>query len=184
MRIISGIYKGRRISAPGNITARPTTDFAKEGLFNVLNNRIDFEGISMLDLFAGTGGVGIEFVSRGADSVVSVEQNDRQCAFIRKVCQELKIENLTLIKTDVFKFLKTGHSKYDLVFADPPYDLANLDQIPNMVFAAGILKDDGLFVLEHSAKSDFSQHPNFSEHRHYGNVNFTFFSLPDLDDLK
>ena len=179
MRIISGKYKGRRISAPTNITARPTTDFAKEGLFNLLNNRIDFEDIRMLDLFAGTGGIGIEFVSRGAESVVSVEQNERQCAFIRKVCQELKIENLTLMKTDVFKFLKSGYSKYDVIFADPPYELPNLNEIPDLVFAAGILKSDGLFVLEHSAKSNFSSHPNFSEHRHYGNVNFTFFSYPD-----
>ena len=182
MRIISGKYKGRRNSAPGNITARPTTDFAKEGLFNLLNNRIDFEGIRMLDLFAGTGGVGIEFVSRGADAVVSVEQNDRQCAFIRKVCQELKIENLTLMKTDVFKFLKSGYSKYDVIFADPPYDLLNLNQIPDLVLAAGVLQSDGLFVLEHSAKNDFSSHACFLEHRHYGNVNFTFFSYPEGRD--
>lgn len=182
MRIISGKYKGRRISAPGNITARPTTDFAKEGLFNLLNNRIDFEGVRMLDLFAGTGGVGIEFVSRGAEAVVSVEQNELQCAFIRKVCQELKIENLTLMRTDVFKFLKSGFSKYDVIFADPPYDLPNLTEIPDLVFAAGILQPDGLFVLEHSSKNNFSEHPFFQEHRHYGNVNFTFFSYPDESD--
>ena len=155
MRIISGKYKGRRISAPSNITARPTTDFAKEGLFNLLNNRIDFEGIDVLDLFAGTGGIGVEFVSRNCNSVISIEQNDRHCAFIRKVCAELKIDNLSLMKTDVFKFINSCHTQFDMIFADPPYELDKLAEIPNLIFAQNMLKPDGLFVLEHSSKNSF-----------------------------
>ena len=175
MRIISGQFKGRRISAPSNITARPTTDFAKEGLFNLLNNRIDFEDIDVLDLFAGTGGISIEFVSRACNSVISIEQNERHCNFIRKVCTDLKINNLSLIKTDVFKFLNSCHSKFDMIFADPPYQLEELNNIPDLIFQLQLLKPDGLFVLEHSAASNFESHPHFTFHRNYGNVNFTFF---------
>ena len=175
MRIISGKYKGRRISAPANITARPTTDFAKEGLFNLLNNRIDFEDIDVLDLFAGTGGISIEFVSRDCKSVISIEQNDRHCNFIRKVCGELKITNLSLMKTDVFKFIDTCRTQFDMIFADPPYELDKLAEIPDLIFNHKLLKTDGLFVLEHSAKHSFQNHPNFVDHRNYGNVNFSFF---------
>ncbi len=175
MRIISGKYKGRRISAPTNITARPTTDFAKEGLFNLLNNRIDFEGIEVLDLFAGTGSISIEFVSRDCESVISVELNERHCTFIRKVCTELKITNLSLVKTDVFKFISSCHTQFDMIFADPPYELDKIAEIPNLIFSFNLLKSDGLFVLEHSSKTDFTNHPNFVEHRNYGNVNFSFF---------
>ena len=177
MRIISGKFKGRRLSAPNNITARPTTDFAKEGLFNILNNRIDFEGIDVLDLFAGTGGIGIEFISRDCNSVISIEQNDRHCAFIRKICDELKIDNLSLLKTDVFKYINSCHTQFDMIFADPPYDLANLAEIPNLIFARNLLKVDGLFVLEHSSKNNFQLHPNFVDSRNYGSVNFSFFEL-------
>lgn len=175
MRIISGKYKGRRISAPSNITARPTTDFAKEGLFNLLNNKIDFEGIAVLDLFAGTGSIGIEFVSRDCKSVISIEQNDRHCSFIRKVCTELKIDNLSLMKTDVFKYINSCHTQFDMIFADPPYELDKIREIPDLIFSNKLLADDGLFVLEHSAKQSFENHPNFTDHRHYGNVNFSFF---------
>lgn len=177
MRIISGKYKGRRIAAPSNITARPTTDFAKEGLFNLLNNRIDFEGIDVLDLFAGTGSISIEFVSRDCKSVISIEQNDRHCAFIRKVCTELKITNLSLMKTDVFKFIASCHTQFDMIFADPPYELDKIAEIPNLIFGKNLLKADGLFVLEHSSKTDFTNHPNFVDHRNYGNVNFSFFEV-------
>lgn len=175
MRIISGKYKGRRISAPTNITARPTTDFAKEGLFNLLNNRIDFEGIEVLDLFAGTGGISIEFVSRNCLNVISIEQNDRHCNFIRKVTNELKISNLSLLKTDVFKFIDGCRTKFDVIFADPPYELDKLPEIPDLIFKYNLLKPDGIFVLEHSAKQNFHIHPNFIDHRNYGNVNFSFF---------
>lgn len=175
MRIISGQFKGRRIQVPTNITARPTTDFAKEGLFNLLNNRIDFEGIDVLDLFAGTGSISIEFVSRDCKSVISIEQNDRHSTFIRKVCTDLKITNLSLIKTDVFKFITSCHTQFDMIFADPPYELEQLPQIPDLIFAKKLLKEGGLFVLEHSSKNKFDQHPHFVDHRNYGNVNFSFF---------
>lgn len=179
MRIISGKYKGRRISAPTNITARPTTDFAKEGLFNLLNNRIDFEDIEVLDLFAGTGSISIEFVSRDCKSVITIEQNERHCNFIRKVCTELKIQNLSLMKMDVFKFIGSCHSQFDMIFADPPYELDKLAEIPDLIFSHKLLKADGLFVLEHSAKHSFINHPNFSDHRNYGNVNFSFFEVKE-----
>jgi 16S rRNA (guanine(966)-N(2))-methyltransferase RsmD len=175
MRIISGKYKGRRISAPSNITARPTTDFAKEGLFNLLNNRIDFEGIDVLDLFAGTGGISIEYVSRDCKSVISIEQNEKHCNFIRKTCNELKINNLSLLRTDVFKFIVGCHTKFDMIFADPPYELENLTEIPDLIFKYDLLKEEGLFVLEHSSKNSFTNHSNFVDHRNYGNVNFSFF---------
>ena len=175
MRIISGQFKGRRLQVPTNITARPTTDFAKEGLFNLLNNRIDFEGIDVLDLFAGTGSISIEFVSRECKSEISIEQNERHSAFIRKMCTELKITNLSLIRTDVFKFIDSCHAQFDMIFADPPYELVQLAQIPDLIFAKKLLKEDGLFVLEHSSKNNFDQHPHFVDHRNYGNVNFSFF---------
>jgi 16S rRNA (guanine966-N2)-methyltransferase len=176
MRIISGTFKGRRIQANNKISARPTTDFAKEGLFNLLNNHIDFEGIRMLDLFAGTGSIGIEFISRGCDEVVAVELNEKNGQFIRKVCQELKITNHTLHKADVFRFVTGCHLKFDLIFADPPYDLERLAEMPDLIFHHDLLVKDGLFVLEHSAKQQFENHPCFLFHRKYGNVNFSFFT--------
>ncbi len=177
MRIISGKYKGRRITPPANISARPTTDFAKEGLFNTLSNMVDFEDICVLDLFAGTGSISIEFLSRGSQEVTAIELNDRQLAFIRKTCNDLKIDNLNLIKGDVFKYLSRAGLKYDLIFADPPYDLSNLQDLPDLIFKYDLLDKDGLFILEHSAKNSFENHPNFSEHRKYGNVNFSFFEV-------
>lgn len=181
MRIISGLYKGRRISTPTHIKARPTTDFAKEGLFNLLNNRIDFEDIDVLDLFAGTGSIGFEFVSRGCRQVTAIETYETQCAFIRKVCTELKISNLQLLKMDVFKFIGSTNLQFDFIFADPPYELNIIEQIPDLLFKNNLLKSDGLFVLEHSAKNNFGTHPQFLDHRAYGNVNFSFFGQPSKE---
>ena len=177
MRIIGGKFRARRINVPHNITARPTTDFAKEGLFNLLNNRIDLEGIDVLDLFAGTGSISLEFISREARSVVSVEQSERHCAFIRKVCKEMNIDNLMLVKGDVFRYIASTRIKFDVIFADPPYELLQINEIPDLIFNHDLLKPEGLFVLEHSAKSNFEKHPHFSSHRHYGNVNYSFFEL-------
>ncbi|MHB9055793.1 MAG: 16S rRNA (guanine(966)-N(2))-methyltransferase RsmD [Paludibacteraceae bacterium] len=177
MRIIGGKYKARRIDVPHNITARPTTDFAKEGLFNLLNNRIDFEGIDVLDLFAGTGSISLEFISREASSVISVEQSERHCTFIRKVCKELNIYNLMLVKGDVFRYIISTKIKFNVIFADPPYELDKLSEIPDLILNYKLLKPDGLLVLEHSAKNNFENHPNFVLHRHYGNVNFSFFEV-------
>jgi 16S rRNA (guanine(966)-N(2))-methyltransferase RsmD len=175
MRIISGKLKGRNIYAPIDISARPTTDFAKEGLFDVLNNKIDFEDIDVLDLFAGTGSIGFEFVSRGCRQVISIENNAKQCLFIKKIIEKLEIDNLILLKTDVFKYLTHTASRFDLIFADPPYMLDNLKEIPDMIFAQQLLKSEGIFILEHSAKYNFSQHPHFMETRKYGKVQFTLF---------
>jgi len=175
MRIISGIYGGRRLSPPKNITARPTTDFAKESLFNLLNNRLDFEGIDMLDLFAGTGGIGIECVSRGARSVTAVEIAHVQQNWIIACCRQLGIRNLSVIRGDVFKFLNACRTKYDLIFADPPYALEQLPTLPDVVLERDILKENGWLVIEHGKDTDFTSHPRHIETRTYGSVHFSFF---------
>ena len=175
MRIISGIYGGRRLSPPKNITARPTTDFAKESLFNLLNNRMDFEGIDMLDLFAGTGGIGIECVSRGAREVTAVEIAHVQQNWIISCCRQLGIKNLSVIRGDVFKFLSACRTKYDLIFADPPYALEALPTLPDVVLERDILKENGWLVIEHGKDTDFTSHPRHVETRTYGSVHFSFF---------
>jgi 16S rRNA (guanine(966)-N(2))-methyltransferase RsmD len=177
MRIISGIYGGRRLSPPKNITARPTTDFAKESLFNLLNNRMDFEGIDMLDLFAGTGGIGIECISRGARSVTAVEIAHVQQNWIISCCRQLGIRNLSMIRGDVFKFLNACHTKYDLIFADPPYALEELPTLPDVILknSDSILKENGWLVIEHGKDTDFTSHPRHYETRTYGSVHFSFF---------
>ena len=175
MRIISGIFRGRRLSPPKNITARPTTDFAKESLFNLLNNRIDFEGIDVLDLFAGTGGIGIECVSRGAREVTAVEIAHVQQNWIITCCRQLGIRNLSLIRGDVFKFLNACHTKYDFIFADPPYALEELPALPDLILKQEILKENGWLVIEHGKDTDFTSHPKHVETRTYGSVHFSFF---------
>ena len=163
------------MSPPKNITARPTTDFAKESLFNLLNNRIDFEGIDVLDLFAGTGGIGIECVSRGAREVTAVEIAHVQQNWIIACCRQLGIRNLSVIRGDVFKFLNACRTKYDLIFADPPYALEQLPTLPDVILNQAILKPDGWLVIEHGKDTDFTNHPNHIETRTYGSVHFSFF---------
>ena len=175
MRIISGKYGGRRLSPPKNITARPTTDFAKESLFNLLTNRLDFEGIDVLDLFAGTGGIGIECVSRGTREVTAVEIAHTQQNWIIACCKQLGIRNLSLIRGDVFKFLSACRTKYDLVFADPPYALDRIEELPDLTL--GLLKENGWLVIEHGKDTDFTNHPNHVETRAYGSVHFSFFHV-------
>lgn len=178
MRVISGIYKRRRFDVPHSFKARPTTDFAKENLFNVLSNYMDFEdGIRALDLFAGTGSISIELVSRGCDQVISVEKDRDHYAFICKIMQELKTDKCLPIRGDVFKYLKSGREQFDFIFADPPYELAGLETLPDLIFENNLLKEDGLFVLEHGKKNSFEEHPHFVERRVYGSVNFTIFKL-------
>lgn len=177
MRIIRGKYGRRRFDVPKNITARPTTDFARENIFNVLENMVDFEGMRALDLFAGTGAISFELLSRGCDSVTAVEKSNIQYSFIRKVAQELKEENLTLIKGDVFKFVAAARTEFDLVFADPPYDLPRFGEIPELVLNSGMLRQGSIFIIEHSRDYDFSALPHFSEHRVYGSVNFSIFVI-------
>ena len=175
MRIISGTYGGRRLSPPKNITARPTTDFAKESLFNLLNNRMDFEGIDVLDLFAGTGGIGIECVSRGAREVTAVEIAHVQQNWIISCCKQLGIRNLSVIRGDVFKFLSACRTKYDLIFADPPYALEQLPTLPDLILGQDILKEDGWLVIEHGKDTNFTSHLRHVETRTYGSVHFSFF---------
>ena len=175
MRIIGGKYKGRRINPPGNFKARPTTDFAREGLFNILNNRVDFEDINVLDLFSGTGSISYEFASRGAASVHLVEKDVKHISGIRKILKELDLENIKPIHIDVRAYLKTCSICYDIVFADPPYELPWLSELPDLVTQAGVIKEDGFFILEHPRDLSFTGHKLFFEHRNYGGVNFSFF---------
>lgn len=177
MRIIRGKYGRRRFDVPKNITARPTTDFARENIFNVLENRLDFEGLHALDLFSGTGAISFEFLSRGCSAVTAVEKSATQYNFIRKVAQQLNEKNLTLIKGDVFKFIEASRAQYDIIFADPPYDLPRFGEIPELVLSSGMLKEGSLFIIEHSKNYDFSSLPHFSEHRVYGSVNFSIFEI-------
>ena len=176
MRIIGGRYKGRRINPPSNFRARPTTDFAREGLFNILNNRVDFESINVLDLFSGTGSISYEFASRGASTVHLVEKDLRHISGIRKILKELDLQNVRPIHIDVKAYLKTCSAKYDIVFADPPYELSWLTELPDLVTQARVIKDDGFFILEHPRGISFASHKLFFEHRNYGGVNFSFFN--------
>lgn len=175
MRIITGIYKGRRFDIPHTFKARPTTDFAKENIFNVLNSYIDFEGATALDLFAGTGSISLELLSRGCQQVVSIEKDRDHHAFIRQCVQKLGADNSLVIRGDVFRYIKSCSQQFDFIFADPPYQLTELAQIPDLIFEKGLLKEEGIFVLEHGAQNDFSNHPHFVEHRKYGSVNFSIF---------
>ena len=175
MRIITGIYKGRRFDIPHTFKARPTTDFAKENIFNVLNSYIDFEGAMALDLFAGTGSISLELLSRGCQQVVSIEKDRDHHAFIRQCIQKLGTDNSVVIRGDVFRYIKSCSQQFDFIFADPPYQLTELAQIPDLIFEKGLLKEEGIFVLEHGAQNDFSNHPHFVEHRKYGSVNFSIF---------
>ena len=160
---------------PGNFKARPTTDFAREGLFNILANRIDFESLSVLDLFSGTGSIAYEFASRGAASVHLIEKDIRHISGIRRIVNEIGIDNIKMIHIDVKAYLKTCSVQYDIVFADPPYELPWLKDIPDLVTQSGIIKEDGFFILEHPKNMNFAGHKLFFEHRNYGGVNFSFF---------
>ncbi len=178
MRVISGIYKRRRFDVPRTFKARPTTDFAKENLFNVLSNQIDFEDdIYALDLFAGTGSISIELVSRGCNQVISIEKDREHHAFICKIMQEVHTDKCIPIRGDVFKYLNTCRQQFDFIFADPPYELTGLETLPDLIFKNNLLKETGIFVLEHGKKNNFEGHPYFIERRAYGSVNFSFFRL-------
>lgn len=180
MRVITGKYKGRHFEVPRSFKARPTTDFAKENLFNVLRGYLDFEeGVMALDLFAGTGSITLELLSRGCSRVVSVEKDAQHYAFIRSVIAKLGDDAADPIRGDVFRYLEKCGEQFDFVFADPPYALKELETLPDLVFTKEILKPQGLFVLEHGKTQDFSSHPYFLEHRSYGSVNFSFFGIAD-----
>ncbi len=175
MRIIGGTHGGRLIKPPGFFKARPTTDIAKESLFNILQNKIDFENIHVLDLFSGTGSISYEFASRGAGSIISVEKDFKNHEFIKKQAAQFDFKQIRALRTDAFRYLNTNKEKFDFVFADPPYDLKELDSIPNVFYKIERLNQDGLFVLEHSSDFNFSSHARFIELRKYGRVQFSFF---------
>ena len=181
MRVISGIYKRRHFDVPHSFKARPTTDFAKENLFNVLSNYLDFEDqVNALDLFSGTGSISLELLSRGCGLVVSVEKDRAHYAFICKVMREVKTDKSLPLRGDVFKYLREGGGeRFDFIFADPPYELPGLETLPDLVLQSGRLKPDGLFVLEHGKKNQFEEHPCFLERRVYGSVNFSFFKAAE-----
>ena len=175
MRIITGQYKGRHFSIPRTFKARPTTDFAKESIFNVLNGYLDFDGIAALDLFAGTGSISLEILSRGCRPVVSVEGAREHAAFITQCMKKIGTTDHILIRGDAFRFLKKCHEQFNFVFADPPYALDALDTIPSLIFQYQLLKPEGVLVLEHGKNYNFSEEPHFIEHRSYGIVNFSLF---------
>lgn len=176
MRIISGSLKGRRFSPPKNFKARPTTDFAKENLFNILNNTFEFTNSKILDLFAGTGSISFEFASRGSKSITCIELNFNHFKFIKKTIDELELSSIIrAIRGDSFKFIEKTTEKYNLIFADPPYDLKDSETIPDLVLKNQLLNADGLLIFEHSGRVSFNDHPHFIKNRENGKVIFTFF---------
>ena len=177
MRIIAGSLRGRRLNPPATLPVRPTTDMARESLFNILNNYVDYEDCSVMDLFAGTGAVSLEFVSRGVRDVTSVDINMQCTDFIKQASTQFGVKNIHVVRADVFDLLKRVNRKFDIIFADPPYALENLASLPDLVFDKEALTSDGIFVLEHPREFNFEEHPHFWQHRAYGKVNFTFFAM-------
>ena len=176
MRIISGSLGGRKIHPPNKMPyTRPTTDIAKEGLFNILQTRIDIDGARTLDLFGGTGSISYELASRGAAHLTIVEKDAAMYAFIIKNIEALKIDNAHVLKLDVFNFLSTCSEQYDLIFAGPPYALATIDELPKIIVEKKLISEDGFFVLEHSPRNDYKDYTGFSFQRNYGTTIFSFF---------
>ena len=175
MRIVGGKYRNRRLHPPNEMKARPTTDFAKEGLFNVLQHSVALDGIRVLDLFAGTGNISLEFLSRGASEVISVDQDRELFNFMQRTARDLNEANWRMVKSDVFTFLGSHRGVYDVVFADPPFHLEAVDRIPSLVRSGGLLGADGMLILEHHEKTDVSQLPGFQRTRKYGAIHFSFF---------
>ncbi len=175
MRIIGGRLKGKTILPPAGYKARPTTDFAREALFNILDNEYEFDDLQVLDLFGGTGAVSFEFGSRGVGRVYCVEMARENASFIKTEAQRLGLGNVTMVRDNVFDFLNVCHEKFDIIFADPPYALEGLETIPDRVLEKNILHPDCYFILEHGPGHDFSSHPRFFKQRSYGKVHFTFF---------
>lgn len=177
MRIIGGKFKGRKFNPPaGKWPTRPTTDFAKEGLFNILTNVFDFSEIKVLDLFGGTGSIAYELISRGCSEVTYVDKHYPCIAYVKKTKNLLEIdEELKIIKSDAFKFISKSTDTFDLIFADPPYAHRDLQTIPDLVFDNHLLQEGGWLILEHDNKSDFESHPRFFRKQKYGNNIFSFF---------
>lgn len=175
MRIIRGTHRGRKITAPANLPVRPTTDLAKESLFNILENNIYFEDLEVLDLYAGTGSISYEFASRGSKLVIAIDIHPNCVRFISETATKLGFEQLKAVRSSSIGYLGHCRQKFDLIFADPPYDLEGIEEAVELVFKKELLKEGGWLVIEHSEGKDFSAFPNFSQHRNYGKVNFSFF---------
>jgi 16S rRNA (guanine966-N2)-methyltransferase len=176
MRIISGELGGRRIHPPANMPyTRPTTDIAKEGLFNILQNNIDFEELKTLDLFGGTGNISYELASRGATDLTIVEKDQKMYEFIKKTSTNLKLENFKVVRSDVFRFIEQTHEKYDFIFAGPPYALQAIDELPKLIVEKQLLKENGWFVLEHTPRNNYENFPLFKSARNYGTTIFSLF---------
>lgn len=184
MRIIGGEFRSRRFSPGKNFKARPTTDFARENLFNILSNRINFEETKVLDLFAGTGSISFEFASRGSKDITCIEMNRIHFDFICSVVEKLNLNKVIRpINADVFRSIGKLKQSFNIIFADPPYELKRLQEIPDLVMNSELLNKEGLFILEHGKDNDFSEHPNYTEIRMYGSVHFSFFSHSQLSAI-
>lgn len=175
MRIISGTYRGKQILAPKNLPTRPTTDFAKEALFNLVGNYFNLAQVDVLDLFAGTGNISYEFASRGSQHITAVDMHGACVKFINQTAAALKFENLQAVRADAAQYLMRAYRKWDVIFADPPYEYTEYMQLVETVFGFGRLEEGGLLVVEHAKTTDLSAHPNFVESRKYGNVHFSLF---------
>lgn len=176
MRIIGGTLKGLRLNAPEKLPVRPTTDMAKEALFNILNNQFDFDEIEILDLFSGTGSVSIEFASRNTKKITAIDRHLGCVAWLKSVIEKHQIKQIQVQKADVFKLLAQITEKFDIIFADPPYDLPNIAQIPQLVLQRELLKNGGLLIVEHPTFLKMDKEKGFKEVRKYGNSSFSFFS--------
>ena len=179
MRIIGGILKGLRLNPPTNLPVRPTTDLAKEALFNILLNKIEFEDIKVLDLFSGTGNISLEFASRGASEVVAVDRSIQCIHYLNDTSRQHKLTQIKTFKADVLKYLQIETEQYDVIFADPPYDLNQIPEIPKIIFDKNLLLPGGLLIVEHQSLQNLSSHPAFVEHRKYGHSSFSFFQAAE-----
>ncbi|WP_304067226.1 16S rRNA (guanine(966)-N(2))-methyltransferase RsmD [Pedobacter glucosidilyticus] len=176
MRIIGGTLKGIRLNPPKKLPVRPTTDIAKEALFNILTNQLEISDLKILDLFSGTGNISLEFASRGAQEIIAVDRDFGCYGYLKAISKDLNLTQIKAIKSDVFKFLNTENQTFDLIFADPPYDLTNIPEIAKIIFNKQLLKPGGILIIEHQSMQNLAHHPNFTDVRKYGYAAFSFFT--------
>jgi 16S rRNA (guanine966-N2)-methyltransferase len=179
MRIIGGRLKGLRLNPPANLPVRPTTDMAKEALFNILQNLIDLEGLKILDLFSGTGNLAMEFASRYASSVTAVDRSIQCVNYLKDTARQHGLNQISTFKADVFKYLEIETEQYNLIFADPPYDLNRIPELPKIIFNKNLLSPGGMLIVEHQSLQSLSAHPNFTVQRRYGHSSFSFFEMKE-----
>ncbi|MFD2146783.1 RsmD family RNA methyltransferase [Mucilaginibacter antarcticus] len=177
MRIIGGTLKGLRLNPPKNLPVRPTTDLAKEALFNILQNQIELDGIKVLDLFCGTGNITYEFASRGAQQVIGVDRSMQCINYVKDTSRQHGLSQIKTFKADIFKYLQLETDQYDLIFADPPYDMNQIPEIPKIIFERNLLLPGGLLIVEHQSMQNLTNHPAFTEYRQYGHSSFSFLKI-------